>query len=68
MVRNKANFPQGKGRAKEAESAMVCQSPGKGVRLISVGDPLAFVMLSDAKHLAGEEDQRLFSCSAQILR
>jgi len=36
------------------------------VRLIFVADPPAFVMLSEAKHLGGEWNQRLFSCSAQI--
>ncbi len=38
------------------------------MRLTFVGELPAFVMLSEAKHLGGEWNQRLFSCLAQILR
>jgi hypothetical protein len=38
------------------------------VRLLLVGDRLAFVMLSGAKHLANEGNERQSSDAAQILR
>ncbi len=38
------------------------------VRLIFVGDQPAFVMLSEAKHLANERNLRSLSYAAQILR
>ncbi len=41
--------------------------PGR-VRLIFVGDQPAFVMLSEAKHLANEWNLRSLSYAAQILR
>ena len=38
------------------------------VRLTFAGELLTFVMLSEAKHLGREGNQRLFLCLAQILR
>ena len=42
-------------------------TPDGRVRLYFMRRPPLFVMLSEAKHLANEWDQRLLACSAQIL-
>jgi hypothetical protein len=39
-----------------------------GVRLHFVAEQPRLVMLNEVKHLGHEWDQRLLSCSAQILR